>query len=155
MSENSIPPPPPPEPPPAPAPVVPTPPSEGTGLAPNIAAGIAALFPPVGGIVMLVLEKRDAFVRFHAMQSLVFGAAMVVFGIVSTILNLVLVHIPILGWLIMILLGLLSMLISLGALVVWLLAAFKAFNGVEWEIPFVGKFARQQLAKTGSLGPLA
>jgi len=45
-----------------------------TGLPSNVAAALAC-FPLIGGIIFYVLEKRDGFVRFYAMQSIIFGAA--------------------------------------------------------------------------------
>ena len=118
-------------------------------MSPTLAAGLAELFPPIGGIAFLLIEKKDAFVRFHSMQSLVFGVGLVVFGIVVTILTTILAFIPLLGWLLAMVIGLIAVVVYLASMVVWLVAAFKAFTGVEWEIPFVGKFAREQLAKTG------
>jgi uncharacterized membrane protein len=122
---------------------------EGSGLSPTLAAGLAELFPPIGGIAFLLIEKKDAFVRFHSMQSVVFGVGLMVFGIVTTILTTILALIPILGWILAAVIGFVAVLVYLAGMVVWLVAAYKAFTGVEWEIPIVGKFAREQLAKTG------
>ena len=109
------------------------------GLTPNIAAGLACLFGLISGIIFLVLEKKDPFVRFWAMQATIFGGACVAFWV----LVMILVRIPILG----VILGLLSLLVYLGIFVVWLLMVIKAFTGKEWEMPVIGKIARQQLAK--------
>ena len=38
-----------------------------TGLPSNVAAALAC-FPLVGGIIFYILEKRDGFVRFYAMD---------------------------------------------------------------------------------------
>ena len=148
MDENT-PPPPPPVPSPEPKPVEAAPPvapSEGTGLEPNIAATICAAVPLIGGIVFLSLEKKNAFVRFWAMQSAFFGGVLVGFSIVVQIASLILAHIPIIGWLIILLLGILGMVVGLASLVIWVITIIKAFSNVEWEIPFLGKLARKQLA---------
>ena len=50
-------------------------------LPPNIAAAIACI-PLVGGIIFYLLEKRNSFVRFYAMQSIIFGGAWFLFNIV-------------------------------------------------------------------------
>ena len=34
----------------------------------------------------------------------------------------------------------------LGSVVVWVITIIKAFSNVEWEIPYLGKLARKQLA---------
>nr|MDQ2660134.1 hypothetical protein [Verrucomicrobiota bacterium] len=59
--------------------------SSTTGLPSNVAAALACI-PLIGGIIFYVLEKRDAFVRFYAMQSIIFGGAWVIFSIIWNIL---------------------------------------------------------------------
>ena len=120
--------------------------ADGTGLAPNIAAAICAALPLIGGIIFLVLEKRNAFVRFWAMQSVIFGGLLAGVSVALQIASFILAHIPILGWLIILVLWFASMILWLGALVVWVLTIIKAFSNVEWEIPVLGKLARKQLA---------
>ena len=115
-----------------------------TGLAPNIAAGIAALTTLIGGIVFLAIEKRDPFVRFWAMQSIFFGAAWFAVMIVCSIVGSMLRGI---FWPLAVLWGLVTMVVYLGMLVLYVITLVKSFGGVEWEIPYLGKLARQQLAK--------
>ena len=113
---------------------------ETSGLPPNTAAGIAVLFSFISGIVFLVIEKKSAYVRFYAMQSTVFGViAMVVFLVLGE-----LARIPYLG----ILFGLLSWVLVLGCLILLIITLIKAFTGVEWEIPYIGKQARKFLKTT-------
>ena len=140
---------PPPVPTPEPKPVEATstaPAADGTGLAPNIAAAICAALPLIGGIIFLVLEKKNAFVRFWAMQSVFFGGGMLAFSIVSQVAVYVLAYIPLIGWLVLALLGILGMILGVVFLVLWIITIIKAFSNVEWEIPFLGKLARKQLA---------
>jgi len=75
-TEPSQPPPPPPSPEPEPSGA-----STSTGLPSNVAAAIACI-PLIGGIIFYILEKRDSFVRFYAMQSIIFGCAWFLFNIV-------------------------------------------------------------------------
>ena len=145
MNESTPPPVPTPEPKPIEA-AAPASIADGTGLAPNIAAAICAALPLIGGIIFLVLEKKNAFVRFWAMQSVIFGGVLVGVSVALQIASFILVHIPILGWLILLLLWIASMALWLGSLVVWVITIIKAFSNVEWEIPFLGKLARKQLA---------
>ena len=121
-----------------------TSPVTDSGLTPNVAAGLAVLMTLITGLIFLFLEKRNRFVRYWAMQAVFFGAAVLVYSIVSAVIGSVLGHI---FWLLAILWGLFSLLISLGFLVVWVIMLVQAFSGKEWEVPFVGKLARQQLAK--------
>ena len=59
----------------------PGPKSTSTGLPSNVAAAIACI-PLIGGIIFYILEKHDSFVRFYAMQSIIFGGAWFLFNIV-------------------------------------------------------------------------
>src|SRR6476646_6266694 len=69
-----------------------------TDLPSNVAAALAC-FPLIGGIIFYLLEKRDGFVRFYAMQSIIFGAAWLLFGIGWRIVYGILASIPAIGWL--------------------------------------------------------
>jgi uncharacterized membrane protein len=117
-------------------------PAHGTGLSPNVAGALSYLLAPLTGILFFVIEKENQFVRFHAMQSIVFGVAWVVLWIALTILSGVLAVIPILGWLIG---AVLWLAIGLGGFVAWVLLMYKAFQGQEWELPWIGQLARKQL----------
>jgi uncharacterized membrane protein len=114
-----------------------------------VAAGLSTLVTLITGIIFLVVEKRDAFVRFWAMQSIVFGAAwfavVIVFGIVHVILHAIF-------WPLGVLWGLFSAIVELGFLILWIIMMIQAFSGKEWEIPYFGKIARQQLAKNPTIG---
>lgn len=109
-----------------------------TGLSQNLEGALAYLLGPITGIVLLVIEKDNRFVRFHAMQSTVLCMAWI---IVSYGLRFFLM-VPVLGWIVGIVTGLV---LGLGGFVLWLLLMWKAFQGEEWELPVVGAFARKQL----------
>ena len=135
----------------SPAPSPPPPPQgeassrpSSTDLPSNVAAAIAC-FPLVGGIVFYVLEKRDGFVRFYAMQSIIFGAIWFLFLLAWKIFYFILSPIPALGVLFAALLGLVWVVVNIGALIVLIIAMVKAFNGVRWDIPWVGPMARKQI----------
>ncbi len=44
--------------------------TSSTGLAPNVAAALSYILGPITGVLFLVLEKENRFVRFHAAQSI-------------------------------------------------------------------------------------
>jgi uncharacterized membrane protein len=151
MSDPTVPPSVPPEPPVEPAaaasatpPAAPAaqPAAEGTGLPSNLAAALASFLLLVGGIVFLVLEKKDQFVRFYAMQSVFLGGLLFALSIAMSIATTILHDVPLVGTL----LWLVSLVIRLGIFVAWVVTIVKAYSGKEWEIPFLGKLARQQLA---------
>jgi len=114
-----------------------------TGLPSNVAAALAC-FPLIGGIIFYILEKRDGFVRFYAMQSIIFGGAWLLFNIVSRILFLILWSIPAIGGILVFFWGIIQALVHIAFLVVWIVATVKAFTGVRWDIPYVGPVARRQ-----------
>jgi uncharacterized membrane protein len=118
--------------------------SSTTGLPSNVAAALACI-PLVGGIIFYVLEKHDQFVRFYAMQSIIFGGAWVIFSIIWNILFAVLVHIPVLGWLFALILWIIWAVLNIGAVIIWIIAMIKAFSGVRWDIPYIGPIARNQV----------
>lgn len=99
----------------------------------NMLGAVAYLLGFITGIVLLLVEKKSKFVRFHAMQStILFGGLFIV--------NMALGFIPLLGWLV-------SFVLSMGAFVLWLLLMWKAFNGEMFKLPYVGEFAEKQLGK--------
>jgi uncharacterized membrane protein len=120
------------------------------GLSANVAALIAYLFVPVTSIALLVTEKENRLVRFHALQSLFFGlgitaltiALSVVFGVVSFVVS---AASPVAGFL-----------VTMVMLVVWLALAavilgaaifcmFKAYRGEMFKLPVFGGFAEKYL----------
>lgn len=103
------------------------------GVTENIEALLCYVLGWVTGLVFLLLEQKNAFVRFHAMQSLVAFLALWVVGIV-------LGFIPFLG----ILVGLLLWPLSA---VLWIVLMVKAYKGERYKLPVVGDFVDQQLLK--------
>src|SRR5947207_12280613 len=64
-----------------------------TGLPSNVAAALACI-PLIGGLVFYILEKHDQFVRFYAMQSIIFGGVWCLFNLASWILHVIFAVIP-------------------------------------------------------------
>jgi len=116
-------------------------PNTASGLAPNVAGALSYLLTPLTGIVFLLLEKNNPFVRFHAMQSTVFGVAWIVLWIAVWVLAMI----PVLGWIAGFLL---SIVLGFGGFILWVLLMVKAFQGQEWELPWAGQLARKQLARS-------
>lgn len=103
----------------------------GTGLNKNTAGALSYVLGPVTGIIFLIIEK-DAYVRFHAMQSIVVFISLFV---LQWILGLTLILLPLVP-----LIGILSF-------VLWLILIYKAWQGDEWEVPILGKYARNLVKK--------
>ncbi len=132
-------------PPPAPSPEPePSATSTSTGLPSNVAAAIACI-PLIGGIIFYILEKRDSFVRFYAMQSIIFGCAWFLFNIVSAVVHAVFGAIPGIGGILIFFWAVIAALVHLAFLVIMIITIVKAFTGVRWDIPYVGPIARKQV----------
>lgn len=115
-----------------------------TGLPSNVAAALACV-PLVGGIIFYILEKRDSFVRFYAMQSIIFGGAWIMFSIVYQIMHAIFASIPAIGGLFVFLLALVWAVVTIGFLILFIIAVIKAFSGVRWDMPYIGPIARNQV----------
>lgn len=103
-----------------------------TGLAANVAAALSYLVGFVTGIIFLLVEKENKFVRFHAMQStLVFA------GIVG--IDILLQVVPILGALVVL------FIVIPASAILWLLLIFKAYQGDEFKLPLVGQMAADRI----------
>jgi uncharacterized membrane protein len=100
-----------------------------TGLQENAAAMLSYLFLWLSGIVFLVLEPENKYIRFHAMQSVI------VFGAI-TIIEAVLGWIPIFGIIV-------SVILSIGTLILWVLLLTKATQGEKYKLPKVGDLAEK------------
>ena len=117
-----------------------------SGLPAPIAAGIACIFPLIGGIIMLLLERKNRFVRFYALQSIFFALAWALFNLVMR-LSIGFFHfLPIIGGIVRGLLWLIWALAGLAFFICWIMAIVKSFSGVEWEMPYIGRITRNQMA---------
>ena len=138
-TDSSQTPPPPPSPEPEPSAT-----SASTGLPSNVAAAIACI-TLIGGIIFYILEKRDSFVRFYAMQSIIFGCAWFLFNIVSAVVHAVFGAIPGIGGVLVFFWAIIAALVHLAFLVIMIITIVKAFTGVRWDIPYIGPIARKQV----------
>jgi uncharacterized membrane protein len=111
-----------------------------TGLAPNVSAALSYVLGPITGILFLVIERENKYVRFHAAQSIAVAVILIAAAIVLTILSSVLAFVPILGWIIGLLL---SLGMAFATFFLWLFLMYQAFQGREWEAPFAGSLARK------------
>jgi uncharacterized membrane protein len=103
------------------------------GMDPNVAGLLCYLLGWLTGIVFFIMEKENEYVRFHAMQSIVtFGAI--------TVVSIILSFIPIVGWVLGMLLGIL-------AFVLWIILMMKAYQGEKYKLPVAGDFAEKQISQ--------
>ena len=105
---------------------------KGTGLEPNVAGLLCYLVGWITGLIFYLIEEKDEFVRFHAMQSIIVFGAVAVFSIVFGILFLV----PFVGWI-------LFTILWIGTIVLWILLMVKAYQGERFKLPIAGDLAEK------------
>jgi len=121
------------------------------GLDPKVAGALSYIW--IVGLIFFFIEKENRFVRFHAMQSVIFGIANTVIIVVLMVLTFILtivmgiggamvggvlgLIVSLLGWLI----WLLFVLVILAMLLGLVFAAVKAYGGQMYKLPFIGNMA--------------
>ncbi len=102
-----------------------------TGLTQNIAGLLCYLFGFVTGVIFLLIEKDNKFVRFHAYQSIVAFAFLFILGIILSL-------IPFIGWII-------GLILSPFYFALWVFLMYKAYKN-EWiKLPVAGDYAEKQV----------
>jgi len=104
-----------------------------TGLEENVAGLLCYVGAWVSGLIFILLENENKFVRFHAMQSII------VFGFLSAV-GFVFGWIPFLGYII-------SPIVGVVAFVLWVVLIVRAYQGVMFKLPVAGDLAEKWSAK--------
>jgi len=98
-----------------------------TGMEPKIAVLLAYLFSWLGGLIILLIEKENRFVKWNALQALILG----IVEAIIVILMIIFGWIPFIGWLFVVI-GWLALVAILVAVII---AIVKAFSGETFRIP--------------------
>ena len=102
---------------------------------PNVLAAFSYLIPPLTGIIFFLIEKKSKFIKFHALQSIFFGV--LAYVLATLVSNLKILYI---GYF-------LQPLVSFFIFGAWLFLMWKAYQYEEYELPYLGKSAHDQLDK--------
>jgi uncharacterized membrane protein len=106
-------------------------PKPGSSMAPEFVAALSYVAGAISGVIVLVVEKHDRFVRFHAMQSIITFLGVLV-------AQILLRNLPVLGaWL--------SRAFLIGVFLLWGWLMYQAFMGRRYKLPYIGDFAEQQI----------
>ena len=105
----------------------------------NLAAALAYVGVFITGIVVLIMEKENKFVRFAALQSTIF---FIPAFIVSWAIGLF-TFIPFLGWIFSFIQGVFAFAMFL----VWLYLIFTAYKGQAVKLPILGDICWDQVHK--------
>ena len=100
-----------------------------SGLDENLAGLLCYIFSIVTGVIFLVIEKENQFIRFHAMQAIF--TFIVFFGV-----GIVLGFIPVIGWII-------SILISPVGFFLSIFLMYQAYQGKMFKLPVIGDMAEK------------
>ena len=101
------------------------------GLDENVAGLLCYVLGWVSGLILILVEKDNGFVRFHAMQSII------VFGTINVV-GIVFGWIPVVGIVVGSLVGLL-------AFALWIVLMVKAYQGEMYKLPVAGDLAEKWL----------
>jgi uncharacterized membrane protein len=111
-----------------------TDPAPQSGLNENTASGLAYLtFIPAVIFLVTAPYNQSSNIRFHSWQSIFLTVA----AIAATFVRIFLAFVPFIGHLI-------SLLISLGLLILWFILIINAFNGKRINIPLLSDLAAKQ-----------
>ena len=94
-------------------------------LEPRLAAALSYMLGLVTGIILLRVEKEDRFVRFHALQSILFTSVCIV----------VLLALATVG------IGLVTYAVAVVAWAVWAILMLRAARGELYQLPLIGRWA--------------
>lgn len=114
--------------------------ASSTGLQPAFAAALAYLAGPFSGLIVLLAERTNLYVRFHAWQAILALGGLGLFAVtllLSAFLGLFL------SPMVFKTLYVSSAIAALVWLVVWALCLVKAFGGSAWRLPLAGKVAER------------
>jgi uncharacterized membrane protein len=121
-----------------PAPESPRFPKTSTGLDANIAALLCYVGWWISGLVFLLVENKNKFVRFHAIQSIaVFGT----FSVALIVFKDILGFLPFIGWVFSDVFG--NIILAV-ALVFWIILMLMAYQGRKYKLPWAGDIAERR-----------
>jgi uncharacterized membrane protein len=110
------------------------------GAMPETVAGALSYFTFVPAVIFLLIEpyKRNRFVRFHSFQCIGLFLSMLIVAAVMRIAAALIGLIPLLGPLLLVLV---SVILSFGCFILWLLLLVKALQGEMFKLPLIGDYA--------------
>lgn len=119
-----------------------------TGLDANLAALLSYVFGWLSGLIFFLIEKESKFVKFHAMQSILFNVLVAVVAIGITIVMMIIGFVAsqissALGAIVGLLVGLIWLVFCVVLLVAWVLCLVKAYQYKTFKLPFIGDFAEK------------
>lgn len=111
-------------------------------LEPNQAGLLCYVLGWITGLIfLLMVEEDNKFVRFHALQSIIFTGALTLMSVVISMIQAVTPFV-VTG-----ILGTVSMLMWLIGFAFWVVVMFKAYQDETFKLPLFGKLAVKYTGK--------
>jgi uncharacterized membrane protein len=110
--------------------------NSSTGLDSNIGALLSYVLGWITGLIFFLVEQKDEFVRFHAMQSIIVFGAISAFSLIISILF----RVAFLG-------AILGSFLWIASVVLWIILIIKAYQGERFKLPIAGDLAEKYSAK--------
>jgi uncharacterized membrane protein len=104
------------------------------GMQPNIEAGLSYVLGWVTGLIFFLGEKQNRFVRFHAMQSILFFGGLTVIRIILSVIDSF--GLPLFT-------GLAWFAIGIIGVVGYIVLLINGFQGKYFKLPIVGDYAEK------------
>jgi uncharacterized membrane protein len=118
--------------------------ASSTGLEPPFAGALAYLAGPFSGILVLLAERTNRYVRFHAWQAIIalgglgiLAVGLLIFAFLGLVVSPVLFRT----------LYVLSAMTALAWLILWGTCLFKAYGGSAWKLPLAGNIAERRAVR--------
>ena len=102
-------------------------------LEPEIESALSYI--PFVALPVLIMEKENKFVRFHAYQSIFFWISLFALYSMAHSLKLLIIGIFLIP------------LVRITAFVLWIFLTWKAYNKEKFELPLIGELAERQVRK--------
>jgi len=116
--------------------------SATAGMDENVAGLVSYLLGWITGLIFLLIDQRP-FVKFHAAQSIAANICIFPCWIALWIVEMILAHIPIIGFL-----GLIMFpIFGLAIFAVWIFLMYKAYNHEMFKLPIIGNIVEKMVNK--------
>lgn len=111
-----------------------------TGLEPSFAAALSYLAGPFSGILIVLVERSNEFVRFHAWQAILGLGGL---GLLSAGTLVVSFLTLLLSPTVFTVMYRISEILAVVWVLVWIVCLVQAFAGSRWHLPLVGHYAER------------
>jgi uncharacterized membrane protein len=107
------------------------------GMSARTAGWLSYLLGWITGLIFFLLEKENRFVRFHAMQSILFFGGLSILEAIIRFFETVFSYslVPIFGF------GVISSVVGLVSFICWIVLMVRASKGMYYKLPVIGDYA--------------